>query len=266
MTREFNLSWGTMLQTGNKVVAGRWHGEAGRAELSIEQGISERLGIALGDTLTFDIGGQPVTGTVSSIRKLEWDSMQVNFFVVASPGLLEQFSASYITSFYLPPGRGDQVRDLVSQFPNLTVVDVGAIVAQVLELTERLVKMINFVLLFALVAGVVVLLAALQSTHDERIYELSVLRTLGARNRQLRTAMLAEFAVLGVLSALLSLLGAVAIGYALSTVVFELPYSPRWSALGGVALVAAAAVVAVGWAGIRGLLRRSVLEGLRAAA
>lgn len=263
--REFNLSWSSRLQAGNQIVGGTWHGDARVPEFSLEQGIGQRLGIKLEDTVEFEIAGQRVSGKISSLRKLEWDSMRVNFFVTAAPGLLDGYPASYITSFHLPEGRAEVVNRMVATWPNLTVIDVGAVVAQVVEMTQRLVDMVNFVLLFALVAGIVVLLAALQSTHDERMYELSVLRTLGARNRQLRTAMLAEFLVLGGIAALLAVGGAVAIGYALSNSVFELPYSPRWLALVAVGLLAAVAVVAAGWLGVRGLLRHSVLEGLRAA-
>lgn len=264
--REFNLSWASVLQAGNQIVAGRWHGDARAPEFSMEQGIGERLGLHLGDEVSFEIAGQRVSGKISSIRKLDWDSMRVNFFFTAAPGLLDNYPASYITSFYLPEGRGAVINELVNAFPNLTVIDVGEVLSQVIEMTDRLVRMVNFVLAFALVAGVVVLLASLQSTHDERMFELSVLRTLGARHRQLRRAMLAEFAVLGSVAALLAIAGAVGIGMALAHFVFELPYAPAWPALLGAGAVTAVIVVIAGWLGVRGLLRQTVLEGLRASA
>ncbi|HEX5127118.1 MAG TPA: FtsX-like permease family protein, partial [Rhodocyclaceae bacterium] len=149
--------------------------------------------------------------------------------------------------------------------PNLTAIDVGAVLAQVASLTGKLIGVVNFVFSFALVAGVAVLFAALQATHDERMYELSVLRTLGARNRQLRIAMLAEFAVLGGMAALLAIAGALIVGYSLSTFVFQLNYQPNMPALAGAGLLAAIIVVIAGWLGIRGLLSRAVMEGLRAA-
>lgn len=264
--REFNLSWASALQEGNRVVAGRWHGDAHVPEFSMEEGIGQRLGIKLGDEVVFDIGGQRVTGKVSSIRKLDWDSMRVNFFFTAAPGLLDNYPASYITSFRLPDGKSTFIAQLVGSFPNLSVIDVGQVISQVVSLTDKLISVVQFVLAFALVAGIVVLLSALQATHDERMYELSVLRSLGARRTQLRAAMLAEFAVLGSLAALLAIAAALGIGYSLSTFVFDLKYQPAFAGLVGAGLLSALAVTVAGWLGVRGLLRRTVVEGLRAAA
>ncbi|MFA9440647.1 ABC transporter permease [Uliginosibacterium sp. sgz301328] len=264
--REFNLSWASTLQDGNRVVAGRWHGDAHVPEFSMEEGIGTRLGIKLGDEVVFDIGGQRVTGKISSIRKLDWDSMRVNFFFTAAPGLLDDYPASYITSFRLPDGKSTFIAQLVGSFPNLSVIDVGQVISQVVSLTDKLISVVQFVLAFALVAGIVVLLSALQATHDERMYELSVLRSLGARRTQLRAAMLAEFAVLGLLAALLAIAAALGIGYSLSTFVFDLKYQPALAGLLGAGLLSALAVTIAGWLGVRGLLRKTVVEGLRAAA
>jgi len=207
-----------------------------------------------------------VPGTVGSIRKLDWDSMRVNFFFTAAPGVLEAMPTSWITSFLLPPGRGADINALVAAFPNLTVIDVGAVIAQVQDLTSKLVRVVQFVFAFALIAGAVVLLAALRATHDERMHELAVLRTLGARNPQLRTAMLSEFVVLGVLSAILAAIGALATGYILAIKVFEISYDPDWLALSGYVLMAVIGVVVCGWLGVRGLLQRTVVDGLRSVA
>ena len=130
---------------------------------------------------TFEIGGRRVERR-SPVRKLDWDSMRVNFFFIASPGVLEDFP-DLITSFHLPP-RHDFTTKLVGEFPNLTVIDTAAVIAQVQSMTDKLIVIVQFVFGFAVLAGLVVLYAALQSTHDERDYELAMLRTLGARNRQ----------------------------------------------------------------------------------
>jgi putative ABC transport system permease protein len=266
--REFNLSYSSVMQEGNKIVAGKWHGDAPQSGpvFSMEEGVGKTLGIKLGDQVVFDIGGQRVAGTVGSIRKLDWDSMRVNFFFTAAPGVLEQMPTSWITSFRLPPGRSADINALVAGFPNLTVIDVGAVIAQVQDLTAKLVRVVQFVFSFALIAGSVVLLAALRATHDERMYELAVLRTLGARNPQLRTAMLSEFVVLGVLSVTLATLGALTTGYVLAIKVFDIQYDPDWLALSGYALIAVVGVVVCGWLGVRGLLQRTVVDGLRSAA
>jgi putative ABC transport system permease protein len=173
---------------------------------------------------------------------------------------------SWITSFLLPPGRGDDINAMVSAFPNVTVIDVGAVIAQVQDLTSKLIGVVQFVFGFALIAGVIVLFAALRSTHDERMHELAVLRTLGARNPQLRTAMLSEFVVLGVLSSLLATIGAVATGNVLAIKVFEISYDPAWLPLLGYVVLAVLGVVACGWLGVRGLLQRTVVDGLRSVA
>lgn len=264
--REFNLSYSSRLQAGNRVVAGRWHGDTREPVFSMEEGLGKTLGVKLGDRVAFEIAGQRVEGAVSSIRKLDWDSMRVNFFFTAAPGLLETYPASFITSFYLPAEHQGVVRDLVAQFPNLTVIDVGAMLAQVESLTRKLVSVVEFVFSFALLAGGIVLLAAQQTTHGERAYEISVLRALGARHRQVRTALLAEFAGLGVMSALLAGAAALAIGYALADQAFNLEFRPAWLPLGLALIASALAIVMVGWLGMRGLLKRTVVEGIRAEA
>lgn len=261
--REFNLSWASELPESNRVISGDWHGNRRVPEFSMEEGLGKTLGIELGDEVVFEVGGQRVRGTVGSVRKLDWDSMRVNFFFIAAPGLLDGLSTSWITSFRLPPGKQGTINAMLAQFPNLTVIDVGTMIAQVQDLSAKLIQVVQSVFGFALLAGLVVMWAALRATHDERIHEISVLRTLGARHAQLRVAMLAEFAVLGVLAGVLAIVGALATGYVLAIKVFEIQYSPDWSALLLCLLCVVAGVVLMGWLGVRGLLARTVIDGLR---
>ncbi len=261
--RDFNLSFDARLPDGNSVVAGRWHGAATAPEFSVEVGLAETLGLALGDVLTFDIAGQRSEARITSLRKLDWDSMRVNFFVIAAPGMLESYPASYITSFHLPPGQMELANRLVAAFPNLTVIDVAAVIGQIQGMVDQLIAAVQFVFGFAVVAGVVVLFGALQATHDEREKELAILRTLGARNRQLRAALLAEFAALGLVAGTLAGIGATGIGWALGRFVFKLPYAPSLLPLlaGGVA--GCVVVVIAGGFGTRHLLTRPPLASLR---
>ncbi len=261
--RDFNLSFDVRLPDGNSVVAGRWHGAATAPEFSVEVGLAETLGLALGDVLTFDIAGQRSEARITSLRKLDWDSMRVNFFVIAAPGMLESYPASYITSFHLPPGQMELANRLVAAFPNLTVIDVAAVIGQIQGMVDQLIAAVQFVFGFAVVAGVVVLFGALQATHDEREKELAILRTLGARNRQLRAALLAEFAALGLVAGTLAGIGATGIGWALGRFVFKLPYAPSLLPLlaGGVA--GCVVVVIAGGFGTRHLLTRPPLASLR---
>src|SRR5574337_192398 len=262
--REFNLSFGSDLQEGNHVVQGRWHGASREPQFSVEKGIARTLGVELGDRVAFEVGGRRVEAPVTSVRELEWDSMRVNFFFIASPGLLDGDPASLITSFHLPPGQADLGRRLVAAFPNLSVIDVSAVMGQIQAMMDQLMGIVRWVFGFALLAGVAGLWAALQATQDERGFELAMLRTLGGRNRQLRSALLTEFGVLGAVAGLLAGVGATALGWTLAEAVFKLEtYRP-----GGLALMlgmaaGAAGVMTVGWLGARGLLRRPPLASLR---
>lgn len=224
--REFNLSWAAALPAGNTVAAGRWHGDSREPQFSVEQGLAETLGLKLGDELSFGIAGVPSVARITSLRKLDWDSMRVNFFVITAPGMLDGQPASYITSFHLPPERARFVTDLVQSFANLTVIDVTVLLRQVQDTFEQVARAVQVLFAFALAAGLMVLLAALQASADERFHELAVMRALGARRRQLRAALAAEFAALGALSGLLAALGAGSIGWALGRFVFHLDYLP----------------------------------------
>ena len=263
--REFNLSFMAALPAGNRIIDGRWHGAGAAREWSVEKGIAELFDLEVGDRLEFDVAGERIEAAISSIRALDWDSMRVNFFVIASPGVLEGRPASMITAFHLQPAEHDFTTRLVAAFPNISIIDVTAVLNQIRMLIDRLIAIVQFVFGFALLAGLVVLWAALQSTHDEREYELAVLRTLGARHRQLRHALLAEFAVLGVVAGVLAGLGASAIGWALGNHAFRLDdYLPGSSAMLLGAVAGGVGVMLAGWLGTRALLTRAPLASLRA--
>ena len=263
--REFNVSWATAMQADNEIVAGRWWEPAPvRADqFSMENGIAETLGVRLGDVLTFDIAGQPVAGTVTSLRKVDWDSFNVNFFVVAPPGLLEHYPVSYITSFYLPPGRVDLLNALVQAFPNVLLIDVARIMAQVQKMMDQVARAVQFVFLFTLLAGLVVLYAAIAGTQDERLYQATIMRTLGASRKQITRANLAEFAAIGALAGLLAAAGANALGAALALKVLNLDYSFN----GAVWLIGivcgAAGIAAAGYFGTRKVLDTAPLKVLQ---
>ncbi len=264
--REFNLSYAGSLPAGNRVIAGQWHGALTTPQFSVEKGLAETFGLEVGDRVRFDIGGRMVEAPVTSVRALDWDSMRVNFFFIASEGLLEDYPASLITSFHLPASNHDFTTRLVAEFPNLSVIDIAAVIAQVQSMTDKLIVIVQFVFGFAVLAGLVVLYAALQATHDEREYELAMLRTLGARNRQVRQALLAEFLVLGGVAGVLAGVGASAIGWALAHYVFRMAYVPAATPLLLAVVLGAGGVVLGGWLGTRKLLSRPPLTSLRALA
>jgi putative ABC transport system permease protein len=225
--REFNLSWSATVPSGNTVSGGRWHGATQAAEFSVEQGLAETLNLKLGDRLTYDIAGNRVEAAITSLRKLDWDSMRVNFFVMSPPVVLQDYPASYITSFHLPAEKAGAIPELVRAFPNITVIDVAALVRQLHATIDQVARAVQLVFGFAVLAGLAVLYAALQASSDERRHELAVLRALGARSRQLSAALLAEFAALGALAGLLAGIAASLIGWALARFAFRLDYLPQ---------------------------------------
>jgi len=227
--REFNLSWADTVRKDNKIVAGAfWEAGTANPEYSVEEGIAKTLGINVGDTITFDVAGTPYAAKVTSLRKVDWDSFKPNFFVIASPPMLREYPASWITSFHLPAGRDEVVTGLVRQFPNVSVIDLSALMAQFQRITDQVSRAVEFVFLFAIAAGLVVLSAAITSTQDERVFEGAILRTLGASRRQLATLQLAEFLAIGLLAGAVAAGGAVALAMVLSERVLGVPYEFHW--------------------------------------
>jgi putative ABC transport system permease protein len=224
--REFNLSQRDDLPAGNAIVAGRWFAAASALQFSVEQGLAETLGLKLADELTFEVAGQRMSGAVTSLRKLDWDSMRVNFFVIAPQGTLDGQPTSYITSFHLPPGREAFIREVVRTFPNVTVIDVAELVRQLQETVGQVIQAVQLVFLFALLAGLAVLYAAIEASSGARSHELAVMRALGGQKRQLRQGVLAEFALQGGVAGLLAGAGATAIATVLAQQVFRLEYLP----------------------------------------
>jgi len=263
--REFNLSWSEGLPAGNAVSAGRWHGADRQPQFSVEGGLADTLGLRVGDVLGYEIAGRRIDAPITSLRRLDWDSMRVNFFVIGPPGLLDDFPASYITSFHLPADRAGFASELVARFPNLTLIDVAAVMRQLQDTLDQVARAVEAVFGFALLAGLAVLGAALQATADERAREIGVLRALGARGKQLRAMLAAEFVLLGALAGALAAAGTAAIAAGLARMAFHLPYAPTpWLALYGPA-AGLAVVLAAGAAGVRGALRGHPLEVLREA-
>ena len=249
--REANLTWARTLRDDNRLLSGSWwtDGDDGSARVSVEQEYAERLGLKLGDTVTYDVAGEPVTATITSLREVRWDSFQPNFFMVFSPGVLDDVTGTLITSVHVEPGQRPALVDLVRQFPEVTIIDIDALLSQVRDVMDKAALAVQYVFLFTLAAGLMVLLAAVQATRDERRYESAMLRTLGASRRVVFQGVAAEFTALGLLSGLLAAAGATVVGYFLAREVFNLKYSPDpwvWviGMVGGALLVGVAGVLA----------------------
>lgn len=222
VSREFNLSSAMQMQSDNRVVSGRWWQENQRdaAIFSVEHELAETLGIQLDDRITFNLAGSAIVGKVTNLRSVKWDSFKPNFFVIGTPGLLKSYPTSYITSFFLPPGREKLLSDLVRQFPSVTTIDVSAIMQQIREIMARGSQAVEYVFFFTLGAGLLMLYAGIQANREHRRQESAILRTLGMQRRELLAAIWVEFFTLGVLAGLLASSCASLTGWLLATEVF----------------------------------------------
>ena len=261
--REFNLSAAALPKPDNRIVAGHWWRHGAQAELSVEQGIAETLGITLGDDLSFLVADREMRGRVTSLRKVDWDNFQVNFFVVTTPDLLASAPATYITSFRLDGATAGLMAQLVAQFPSVTVIDIDALMRQVRQVMDRVAQALTWVFMFALAAGALVLAAAVQASQRERLADTVLLRTLGASRRFVRSAILTEFVAIGVVAGTLASAGAMLTAGLLATQILDVPYRPDWHIpLTGIA-VAVAGLVLLGVRVIGKILREPVAHGLR---
>ncbi|MEP6632994.1 MAG: FtsX-like permease family protein [Luteimonas sp.] len=246
--REFNLSTAAVLRDDNKVTAGTfWRADATPAtpQISVEERFAQSLGWKLGDRIAFDIAGQRFEAPITSLRSVEWESFRPNFFVIASPGALDAYPASYITAVGVPTGNTRFTAQLVERFPNLSVIDVDAVLKQVRSTGDQVSKVVQVVFWFSLAAGVLVLLAAISASQDERLLEGGVMRVLGGSRRQLRLAQASEFAAIGLLSGLVAAIAASVLSGVVATRVFDLPWQPNWAlAATGGAIGMLAALVA----------------------
>ena len=265
-TREQNLTWATELGPDNRIIAGQWWSaaDAGRPLVSLASEFQEALGVKVGDQLSFDIAGETREVTVASIRKVKWDTFQPNFFIMFPPGVLEGTAGTYLTSAYFAPGAARSLAQLAHRFPSVSIFDIGELLGQVRAVLDKAALAVQSVFVFTLLAGLTVLLAAVQSSRDERRYESAMLRTLGASRGTIVQGVLAEFATLGILSGLLAAAGASLAAYFLTTQWLELHYVFEFlpwfeGVLGGALLVAAG-----GWLATRSVVAQPPLTTLRA--
>ncbi len=265
LNRELNLTWSDALQSDNRILAGRWWNasDAGKPLVSVESRLAERLGIALDDELSFSVGDRRIRARVASIRSVQWDSFRPNFYMIFPPGVLDGLPATYMTSFHLAATDKPLLRELVEQFPAVTVLELDLIIQQVERILGQVTLAVEYVLLFVLLAGLAVLFAAIQASLDERLYEGALLRSLGAGSRQLRAGLLSEFAGLGLLAGLVAVIGTECINWALYTRVLQLDYAVNgwlWLVLPA---IGALLVGAAGYWGTRPVLNQSPLRVLR---
>ena len=262
--REFNISHSLELPQDNQVVAGRWiPGEPGGA--SLEEGLAKTLGLTLGDTLGFQVAGQPLSVRITSLRKVDWGSMHVNFFLLLPRADGGGLPASYISAFRAPPDPGFDGR-LAAEFPNITEFDVSGTIAQLQAVLDQVIHAVELLFGFALVAGLVVLGATVSATREARAREFAVMRAVGASAALLARVQRVELLGVGALAGLLASTASLVVGWELAVHVFNFRWHPPWWVpLAGAASGAALALLA-GWWSLHGVLARPVMETLRRAA
>ncbi len=271
--REFNLSNNTEMPGHNQIVAGRW--TAGEKDaVSVEDGLAKTLGLKLGDTLRFDMGGQLSEAKITSLRKVDWGSMRVNFFVMYPVAELKDVPVSYISAFRAPEPRpvlAGQAKapsfdnELVKAFPNITNVDMSSTLAQVQRVLDQVIRAVEFLFGFTLAAGLVVLFAAITATREERAREFAIMRAVGARASLLRQVQRAELAGVGLLAGFLASLVALAVGWGLARYVFDFNWTGSWTVPLFGSIAGALLALAAGWWGLRSVLNTPVVETLRKA-
>ncbi len=265
ITREFNLSWAEQMQVDNTLVEGSWwsRDDFGTPLLSLESSLAKTLHLQMNDVLGFDINGTVIDFTITSLRSVDWDTFNINFFTVVPPGVLEDKPANWVTSVYLDAEQRQQLGELVRLFPNITLIDVDIIMQRVRGIMDRVTLAVEFIFLFTILAGLAVLYAAIQANQDERRFENAVLRTLGARKKTLVLGLIAEFATLGALSGLLAGLSATTLAWLLAEIIFKFEYHFDITvALTGV-LSGTLIVVIAGMLGTHSVLTHPPVETLR---
>ncbi|MFT5333373.1 MAG: putative ABC transport system permease protein [Halioglobus sp.] len=225
--RESNFTWSETLPAGNDLVAGQWW-EPGTedAVVSVESEYAERMSIAVGDTLGFLVGSQPLEARVTSIRKLDWQTMQPNFFLVFPPDLLTDYPATFMTSFRLGEDNKLFLNEFIRQFPTISVIEMDVVIAQIRSIVDQVSAAIELVLGVILIAGGLVLIAGVQASVDSRMHESAILRALGAKRGLILGGLLIEFATLGFFAGLLATIAAEISVAILQTTVLDMTYTP----------------------------------------
>jgi len=225
LQRELNLSWTDALPEDNKIVAGQWwdQWQGTGYGVSVEQATADELGIAVGDILQFSIGGLSLEARVASIRSLDWNTMRPNFYFLFSPGALDDYSPSYMTSAYVPESDKRFIADLIRAYPTITVIEVDRIIERIQSIIDQVSQGIEFVLWVVLLGGVLVLIATVNASMQSRMHETSIIRALGSGKRLIIGSLWIEFSLLGFCSGLMAAISCEALMFSLRTLVFDQP-------------------------------------------
>lgn len=262
--RDINLTYRQQLPKNNSIIEGSWWSKDNRAALvSVEQGVAERLGLHLGDRIEFNIGGTAISAEISNIRTVEWTSFKPNFFFIFNSGVLEQFPSTYMTSFFLPPNRGEVLNELISKFPNITILDVAQITENIQKIIQHVSLAITYILFFMLSTGVLVLVASIMANLDQRAHNSAIMRANGATSTLIRTMLLSEFTLIGLLGGFCAAICSIMCTWILSIYLFDnvlaISLWPLWFA----PLASAILIAVTGYLGSLKVLRSTPMQLLR---
>ena len=263
-TGQVNVSWIDQLPPANEVIEGEFWQPGATGEISLSERWADRVGVSLGDDMTFDAGGQVFTATVTSIRRVDWNSFNVNFFILLTPEADEQLPHQFIASFYRPEAVAAELDQLARQYPNASVLDVGALIERVFDIITQVSRAAQVVFAFTLVAGLIVLLAALEATRDQRRAESALIRTLGASNQTVQGGLLIEYSIMALIAATLAVTGSAIIGWLLAEQLFQFNYRPSAQLIATGFIASITLIVGAGWLGNRSVLRTPPVRILRA--
>ncbi len=256
LNRELNLTWSKTVPITNTLVAGEWWPNEQAIGVSVEEELAKNLGLVMGDELTFMISGQEVTAPITSLRTVEWESFRPNFFMVFPRAMLEPFPATWLNSFYLPAEYKNQLNELVTRFPTITLLDLDSMIAQVRTMLDQSVIAVEAMLAALLLAGLLVMASVIESTIDQRLREGALIRSLGGTRRQLLVMQAGEFIGFGLIAGLIAAAGTELCSYWVSTRVFNLPWLPVWWLWLALPLFGAVVIGVGGWLGVRRTVRQ----------
>lgn len=222
--REFNLSYTDQLPAGNRILSGQWIA-GDQPQISIESGIAKTLKLKLGDQLTYEVAGETVSAPITSIRKLDWSSMRVNFFVIMPPALLRSMPQSWITSYYQAPNLDGLDFQINQAYPNVTMVDVSASLQQIQEVLNKLSTALGLLFIFTLMAAILVLMTAMAATQDERYRNAALLKAIGASQKTLRQIAVMELLIIGTVAGLLAGISAGMAAWCLGRFVMDIEFN-----------------------------------------
>ncbi|MDE2698507.1 MAG: FtsX-like permease family protein, partial [Gemmatimonadota bacterium] len=266
--REYRSTYRNHLFDSERLVGGTWINEEWTEEpipISFERDIARSLRVSLGDTLTFDIQGVSVQTTVQSLRVVDWQRIQPNFFIVFPKGVLETAPQFHVLTTRINTTEQSAIlqRTLVQQYPNVSAVDLGLILKTVDDVLSQIAFVVRFMALFSVITGLIVLTAAVTTSRYQRIREAVLLRTLGASQKQIRRILLLEYTFLGALATLTGLILSIGGAWAVTIFIFDIHFALPTAAIASVFILVTALTILVGMLNSRGIADRPPLEILR---